>query len=54
MDSVTVLDGPSVQTQFEVDFSAFPYQPAGERVRVGANSHGADWTMRDLKAYYLD
>ena len=52
--TVTVMKGSEVETRFEVDYSRFPYQPSGSTVRIGANTHGADWTLRNLKAFYLD
>jgi type 1 glutamine amidotransferase len=45
-------------TQLEklmVDYSSFPYQPDETKsVRLGVNTHEADWVLRDLKVYYLD
>jgi hypothetical protein len=52
--TVTVMEGGDVKARFEVDYSRFPYQPRGSSVRLGANTHGADWTLRNLKAFYLD
>jgi hypothetical protein len=41
--------------KFMVDYSGFAYQPDETKtVRLGVNTHGADWVLRDLKAYYLD
>jgi hypothetical protein len=41
--------------KFMVDYSSFPYQPDETKsVRVGVNTHEADWVLRDLKVYYLD
>jgi hypothetical protein len=39
---------------FAVDYTAFPYQPGTDPVRIGANTHGTDWTMRSLNVYYTD
>ncbi len=50
--TVTVLEGDRRREHFEVDYSPFPYQPDFSRpVRVGVNTHGADWTMRDFSVY---
>jgi hypothetical protein len=48
--TVTVLEGDKKRERFEVDYTPFPYQPdPAEPVRIGVNTHGADWTMRNLK-----
>ena len=52
--AVTILQGATLETQFEVDYSTFPYQPTSKLLRLGANSHGANWTLRNLRAFYLD
>ena len=39
---------------FSVDYAAFPYQPGSDPVRIGANTHGTDWTMRGMHVYYTD
>ena len=45
----TVLD------HFEVDYSNFPWQPdLTGTVRIGLNSHRADWEARDLIVWYTD
>ncbi|HUT89968.1 MAG TPA: hypothetical protein VMY37_10745 [Thermoguttaceae bacterium] len=50
--TVTVMEGDQTRERFEVDCSSFPYQPdPSGPVRVGVNTHGADWTMRDFKVY---
>lgn len=50
--TVTVREGNKQRERFEVDYSPFPYQPDFSRpVRLGVNTHGADWAMRDLKVY---
>jgi type 1 glutamine amidotransferase len=51
--AATVLRDGVVLEQFDVDYAAFPYQPSGT-IRIGANTHGSDWTMRGLRAYYAD
>ena len=49
---VTVTEGDQTRERFEVDYSSFPYQPDRSKpVRVGVNTHGADWTMRDFRVY---
>jgi len=50
--TVTVWEGDRTRERFEVDYSSFPYQPDPSKpVRVGVNTHGADWTMREFKVY---
>jgi hypothetical protein len=50
--TVTVTEGSVERERFEVDYSPFPYQPdLSQPVRIGVNSHGADWTLRNLKVY---
>jgi len=50
--TVTVWEGDRTRERFEVDYSSFPYQPdRSQPVRVGVNTHGADWTMREFKVY---
>jgi len=50
--TVTVMEGDQRRERFEVDYSSFPYQPdPSKAVRVGVNTHGADWTMRNFKVY---
>ena len=50
--TVTVTEGDTQRERFEVDYSPFPYQPDFSKpVRIGVNTHGADWTMRSLKVY---
>ncbi len=53
--TVTLTEGRRTHERFEVDYGRFPWQPdRSSPVRVGANTHGADWTMRDLRVRYLD
>jgi type 1 glutamine amidotransferase len=41
--------------KFTVNYSSFPYQPdRTKKVRFGLNTHGANWTLKNLKIYYLD
>lgn len=50
--TVTVIEGDHERERFQVDYSPFPYQPDPDKpVRIGVNTHGADWTMRSLKVY---
>jgi hypothetical protein len=52
--SVTVLEAGVVLEDFAVDYASFPYQPdLGQPVRIGANTHGTDWSLRSLRVYYL-
>jgi type 1 glutamine amidotransferase len=53
--SMFVTKGDTQLEKLMVDYSSFPYQPDGEKsVRLGVNTHEADWVLRDLKMYYLD
>jgi type 1 glutamine amidotransferase len=53
--SMFVTKGDTQLEKLMVDFSSFPYQPDETKsVRVGVNTHEADWVLRDLKVYYLD
>ena len=50
--TVTVIEGEHQRERFEVDYTPFPFQPDLDKpVRIGVNTHGADWTMRSLKVY---
>jgi hypothetical protein len=47
--TVSIREGDTTHEHFAVDFSTYPYQPDYDRpVRVGVNTHGANWTMRDF------
>lgn len=51
----TVSDRGVVRERYDVDYGAFPYQPdRAEPVRIGANTHGTDWSLRGVRVYYLD
>jgi hypothetical protein len=53
--SMFVMKGNTQLEKLMVDYSSFPYQPDGAKaVRLGLNTHEADWVLRDLKVYYLD
>jgi hypothetical protein len=52
--SVRVTHEGVLLEQFSVDYASFPYQPASEPLRIGANTHGTDWRMRSLRVFYLD
>jgi len=50
--TVTFRQGEAVLERFEVDYSTYPFQPDFSKpVRFGVNTHGADWTMRNLKVF---
>jgi type 1 glutamine amidotransferase len=52
--TVTVLEGAAVRERYEQSWAAFPWQPTpGEPVRLGLNTHGADFTANDLRVAYL-
>ncbi len=51
--TVTWLDTNGVREYFEVNYKNFPYQPKTEQpVRIGFNTHGTEWVVRNLKVYY--
>lgn len=53
--SATFTEGSTELEKFQVDYSAFPYQPDPSRsVRFGFNTHGAAWSVSHLNLYYLD
>jgi len=53
--SMFVMKDNTQLEKFMVDYSSFPYQPDETKtVRIGVNTHEADWLLRDLKVYYLD
>lgn len=55
MMSMEVTRSGRALEKFQVDYSAFPYQPDyTKNVRLGVNGHGTAWMLRDLKVYYLD
>ena len=48
--TVSVFEGSDLKEHFTTDYSTFPYQPDNSMpVRLGLNTHGADWTLRNLK-----
>ncbi|MBE0674433.1 MAG: hypothetical protein IH591_07210 [Bacteroidales bacterium] len=53
--SVSVYEDRELKDSFTADYSTFPYQPANALpVRIGLNTHGANWTVKNLKIYYLN
>jgi acyl-CoA thioesterase-1 len=53
--SMFVTQGDKQLEKLMVDYGLFPYQPDETKsVRLGVNTHEADWVLRDLKVYYLD
>lgn len=47
--TVTIREGEVTHEHFSIDYSTYPYQPDFSKpVRVGVNTHGANWTMRDF------
>ncbi len=51
--TVTWQDKSGVREHFEEDYSKFPFQPhPSQPVRVGLNTHGTSWTVRNLVVYY--
>lgn len=50
--SVQVFEEGRALEAFDVDYASFPYQPTpGQPVRVGANTHGTDWSLRSFRVY---
>ena len=50
--AVTVTEGDKPVHRREADYSEHPYQPdLAKPVRIGVNSHGGNWTMRNFKVY---
>jgi len=50
--TVTVTEGDKPVHRREADYSQHPYQPdLTKPVRLGVNSHGGNWTMRNFKVY---
>jgi type 1 glutamine amidotransferase len=53
--TVTLSEGALIHEHFTVDYRSFPWQPDRTKpLRVGANTHGADWVMRHFRVRYLD
>ncbi|MBK8254697.1 MAG: ThuA domain-containing protein [Polyangiaceae bacterium] len=55
MMTVTVFDKGVEVERFTVNYEAFPYQPpAGGKAKIGANTHGTNWSLRSLRVYTFD
>ena len=53
--SMFVTKGDAQLEKLMVDYTSFPYQPDETKpVRLGVNTHEANWVLKDLKVYYLD
>ncbi len=51
--TVSVFEGRIMKEHFTTDYSTFSYQPGNDiPLRIGLNTHGADWTVKNLKVYY--
>ena len=51
--TITWSDAKGVHEHFEADYSKFIYQPdPAKPVRVGLNTHGIGWTVKNLLVYY--
>ncbi len=51
--AVTRSDATGNKDCFQVDYSTFPYQPDYSKpVRIGLNTHGTDWVVKNLSVYY--
>lgn len=52
--ALTVRQAGVLKESADVDYAAFPYQPGnGAPVRLGVNTHGGNWMLRNLRVYYL-
>jgi len=52
--SVLVKEGAVVVETTQADYSKSPYQPPSNApVRLGVNTHGGNWTMKNLRVFYL-
>lgn len=52
--TATLTEGLAERARFEVDYGAFPWQPdRSQPLRLGVNTHGADWVLRDLRVRAL-
>lgn len=53
--TVSVLEEGVVRERFETDYRGHSHQPGfADPLRLGANGHGTDWSLRSVRAYYLD
>lgn len=51
--TVSWSDKSGVRERFEEDYSQFPFQPdPAQAVRVGLNTHGTSWSVRNMVVYY--
>lgn len=51
--TITWTDASGLRAHFEQDYSKFPYQPNElQPVRVGLNTHGTNWVVKNLLVYY--
>ncbi len=49
---VSVWEGDELIHRRQADYTEHPYQPdLAKPVRIGVNSHGGNWTMRNFKVY---
>lgn len=52
--TVSVREADRVLERFAQDYSTFPYQPSADApVRFGLNTHGTNWSARNLRVGYL-
>ena len=47
-------EGDTIREQFDKSYDSFPYQPSSVLTRFGLNTHGANWTARDLRIGYIE
>ena len=53
--AVRVYEGDECKDSFETDYSPFSYQvDYSNTVRIGLNTHGANWIVKNMKVCYLD
>ncbi|MBX3257616.1 MAG: hypothetical protein KF862_26045 [Chitinophagaceae bacterium] len=51
----TWSDKSGTRLRFETDYSKFPYQPNNKLpVKIGLNTHGTNWTVRNMIVKYAD
>lgn len=49
--TASIFEAGVQRQSFSVDYATFPHQPSGALVRIGANTHFTDWTLRSLRVY---
>lgn len=53
--TASVFDRGVLQQRVAIDYTTFPFRPIRNApARIGANTHGTDWSLRSLRVYYSD